>query len=261
MYEKDLYPDIEKFLTRNKNCLPEYVGTELALKRGERSLRADVFGVSNGDEKIVHLCEGKKEMKHRSFGKVVGEALELLKYADFVYVFGSIERFREEDLEDQISKCEKFGIGILSVITNDGDTEVKELHEPRRNNIAKLDKREVLLRIFVKNIVSQKPIANIIFQAAFEYINLHRDSEVERDCVRFIDVYNSIFSDEQFKERVRRVVGEDHTLEDRDVRKEFQRSCTKSRYIWIDRRSDILYDKICFTEEGLERGKSPILLM
>jgi len=31
-----------------KNCLPEYVGTELSLKGGEKSLRADVFDVSNG---------------------------------------------------------------------------------------------------------------------------------------------------------------------------------------------------------------------
>jgi hypothetical protein len=32
MNERDLYPAIEKILTRNKNCLPEYVGTELSLK-------------------------------------------------------------------------------------------------------------------------------------------------------------------------------------------------------------------------------------
>ena len=35
----------------------------------------------------------KKELKRRSFGKVVGEAVELLKYADYVYVFGSTESF------------------------------------------------------------------------------------------------------------------------------------------------------------------------
>jgi hypothetical protein len=46
---------------------------------------------------------------------VVGEAVERLKYADFVSVFGSIESFKEDDLEDQISKCETLGIGILSV--------------------------------------------------------------------------------------------------------------------------------------------------
>ena len=70
-----------------KNCPAEYVGTELSLKRGKTSLRADVFGVSksNQDEPIIFLCEGKRELTRRSFGKVVGEAVELLKYADYVY--------------------------------------------------------------------------------------------------------------------------------------------------------------------------------
>ena len=80
MHEKDRYSAVEKFLKTQKNCLAEYVGTELSLKRGKTSLRADVFGVSksNQDERIIYLCEGKK-----GFGKVVGEAVELLKYADY----------------------------------------------------------------------------------------------------------------------------------------------------------------------------------
>ena len=87
MHEKDLYPTVEIFLKTQKNCPAEYVGTELSLKRGKTSLRADVFGVSksNQDEPIIFLCEGKRELKRRSFGKVVGEAVELLKYADYVY--------------------------------------------------------------------------------------------------------------------------------------------------------------------------------
>ena len=51
MREKELYPVVEKFLKHQKNCLPEYVGSELSLKRGKTSLRADVFGVSNEGEK------------------------------------------------------------------------------------------------------------------------------------------------------------------------------------------------------------------
>nr|QNO56316.1 hypothetical protein HFIEAGJK_00033 [Methanosarcinales archaeon ANME-1 ERB7] len=62
MHEKDLYPAAEKFLKHQKNCLSEYVGTELSLKRGKTSLRADVFGVSNQDGKTLYLCEGKKEL-------------------------------------------------------------------------------------------------------------------------------------------------------------------------------------------------------
>ena len=119
MHEKELYPLVETFLKSKKNCLSEYVGNELSLKRGKKSIRADVFGVSNQDGKTLYLCEGKKELKRRSFGKVVGEAVELLKSADYVYIFGSTESFEKEDLEDQISKCERLGIGILSVNFNE----------------------------------------------------------------------------------------------------------------------------------------------
>ncbi|MHC1593785.1 MAG: hypothetical protein ACXQT2_00510 [Methanotrichaceae archaeon] len=257
MHEKDLYPAVEQFLKTQKNCPSEYVGTELSLKRGDKSLRADVFGVSNKGEKTIYLCEGKKELKYRSFDKVVGEAVELFKYADYVYVFGSLERFEREDLEDQISKCERLGIGILSVNINEEGSVVKELLKARRNKVEKQDKKEVLLRVFIKD--TEKPISNIIFQAAFEYINLNRDIEVKTPCVRYIDVFNSIFSDEEFKERVRRVIGH-HTLTDRDVRAEFQRRYSSSPYIRIERKADILDDTICFTEEGLRKGKSPILL-
>ena len=41
MHEKYLYPAVEKFLKTQKNCLSEYVGSELSLKRGKTSLRAE----------------------------------------------------------------------------------------------------------------------------------------------------------------------------------------------------------------------------
>ena len=257
MHEKDLYPAVQTFLKLQKNCLSEYVGNELSLKRGKKSIRADVFGVSNQDGKTLYLCEGKKELKRRSFGKVVGEAVELLKYADYVYVFGSTESFETEDLEDQISKCERLGIGILSVNFNENGGVVKELLEARRNSVDKQDKKEVLLRVFVKD--TDKPISEIIFQTAFEYVKSNCDIGKEAPCVRFIDVYNCIFSGEEFKERVRSVIGP-HTLEAVDVRAEFQRRYGKSPYIWIDKSTGRLHDNICFTEEGLKNGKSPILL-
>jgi len=257
MHEKDLYPVVETFLKHQKSCIPEYVGTELSLKRGKTSLRADVFGVSNQDEPLIYLCEGKKELNRRCFGKVVGEAIELQKYADYVYVFGSTASFEAEDVEDQISKCETLGIGILSVNFNESGEVVKELLEARRNNIDKQDKKEVALRVFVKE--NDKPISEIIFQTAFEYVKSNCDIEEEMPCVSFIDVYNSISADEEFKERVRRVIGH-HTLTDRDVRREFQRRYGNSRYVRIERKADILDDIICFTEEGLRKVKRPILL-
>jgi len=41
MHGKDLYPAVEKFLKTQKNCLSEYVGCELSLKRGKTNLRAE----------------------------------------------------------------------------------------------------------------------------------------------------------------------------------------------------------------------------
>ena len=63
MLKKDLYPAVEDFLKTQKNCLAEYVGTELSLKSGKKLMRADVFGVSNEGEKAIYLCEGKRELK------------------------------------------------------------------------------------------------------------------------------------------------------------------------------------------------------
>ena len=105
------------------------------------------------------------------------------------------ESFETDDLEDQISKCETLGIGILSVNFNENAGVVKELLEARRNNVDKPDKKEVLLRVFVKDI--DKPISEIIFQTAFEYVKLNCDIAEEMSGVRFIDVYNRIFSDEK----------------------------------------------------------------
>ena len=34
LYEKNMYPAVEKFLRTQKNCLSEYVGNELSLRRG-----------------------------------------------------------------------------------------------------------------------------------------------------------------------------------------------------------------------------------
>ncbi len=41
LHEKALYPAVQTFLKHQKNCLSEYVGTELSLKRGKTSLRAE----------------------------------------------------------------------------------------------------------------------------------------------------------------------------------------------------------------------------
>ena len=43
MYEKELYPAVEKFLKAQKNCLSEYVGSELSLKRGKNKRTCSNF--------------------------------------------------------------------------------------------------------------------------------------------------------------------------------------------------------------------------
>jgi hypothetical protein len=103
----------------------------------------------------------------------------------FINVFGSTESFEDEDVEDQISKCERLGIGILSVNFNENGGVVKELLEVRRKNVDKQDKKEVSLRVFVKDI--DKPISEIIFQTSFEYVKLNCDIGEEMPCVRYID--------------------------------------------------------------------------
>jgi len=42
---------VVEILEAQKNCLSEYVGSELFLKRGKTHLRAAMFGVSNKGEK------------------------------------------------------------------------------------------------------------------------------------------------------------------------------------------------------------------
>ena len=73
---------------------------------------------------------------------------------------------------------------------------VKELLEALRNNVDKQAKKEVLLRVYVKDI--DKPISEIIFQTAFEYVKSNCDIRAKMPCVRFIYVYESIFGDEEF---------------------------------------------------------------
>ena len=59
MHEKDLYPSVEKFLKTKKNCLSEYVGSELSLKRGKTRLRVERVAEELG------LVDKLKELRRR----------------------------------------------------------------------------------------------------------------------------------------------------------------------------------------------------
>ena len=67
---------------------------------------------SNQGEKTIYLCEGKKELKRRSFGKVVGEAVEILKSkimsTFFRRVIGIIAAYKLEPLFHGIVILEPF---------------------------------------------------------------------------------------------------------------------------------------------------------
>ena len=176
-----MYPAVENFLKTQKSCLAEYVGTELSLKRGGK-LRVDVFGISDEGKKIIYLCEGKKDLRsRRSFSAVIGDARAIQSYGDYVYVFGS-GNLDADDFEDQISNCKTYGIGILSVDLSREEMVVHEVLEAQRQEVGKRDKKEVSLRVFIRDV--NTPIADIIFQTAYEYINRE-----QTHCVSFIDVY------------------------------------------------------------------------
>lgn len=252
-----MYPLIKNFLVENKDCCQDYSGFELHIPNGKSKLRADVYGVTNGSDKSIFLCEGKRDI-NRSFGKVVGEAIELLKFGNFVYVFGPSDGFDFES-NDQIEKCRTLGIGVLIV---DWDSKVvKEVLSPQANNIQRMVKKEILLRIFLKDL--KKPISKLIFQGGYEFILNNRDTEKELPCVRYLDVYNSIFVDESIKDLIRKIIDtptRHHTLIDRDVRKAFQSGFGRSPLVNIQKSNDKLEDIICYTKEGIGNVRAPILL-
>jgi len=134
MHEKDLYPAVEDFLKHQKSCLAEYVGTELSLKRGGKP-RIDVFGISDEGKKIIYLCEGKKDLSsRRNFSAAIRDATAIQSYGDYVYVFGS-GNLDAEYFENQISKCERLGIGILSVDVSREEMVVHEVLEAQRQAV------------------------------------------------------------------------------------------------------------------------------
>lgn len=171
--EKELYPFVEDFLKQKMSCFEEYVGNELSLGV-DTKMRADVFGVSKiNEESTVYLLEGKLKLESRiQFSKVFCEVIPLLDYADYVYIFGipDDENFKGRN-KKYFEICKLLGIGIL-VLNENGD--VKEYLKPKRNIIEKLDKKELLFRIFLKQII-RSPIANIILQSTYEYIHLNHN--------------------------------------------------------------------------------------
>jgi len=252
--EKDLYPLVEDYLMRNKSCYKEYVGNELFMG-SDRQMRADVFGISQDNgEKIIYLLEGKLRLKGRgNFSKVLCEAIPLLEFADFVYIFGISS---EEDFKSVNKKyydiCKLLGIGIL-LFDEDGD--MIEILMPDKNVVEKFDKKEMIFRIFTKNI-DKSPISMLILQATYEFIKLKDDG----NCAQFIEIYNSLFVEKDYKKRLKETLSKDYSLNEIGMRKAFQKDFGESDLVNIRRMNRAVDDYICITENGRKIVSEAILL-
>lgn len=251
--EKDLYCFVEDYLIKNKACIPEYVGNELHLGQ-DKKIRVDNYGLSKiNDEKIIYFLEGKLRLDGRiRFSKVLCEAMPLLEYADFVYIFGIPAKDFEEKNKRYIDVCKLLGIGILFL---DEHGNIREFLEPKRNIIHKLEKKEMLFRIFIKK-NSRSPIASLIFQSTYEYSQKY-DSN---NCVQYIEVYNALLPNKEYLQILKRILTKNHALDELGVRKVFQNEFSKSDLVEIQPMNRRLDDYICITKNGLKLVKKPILL-
>jgi len=77
MQEKELYPAVGKFLKTQKNCLSEYVGTELSLKRGKTSLRVE--GVAEELGLVDKLMELRRRVKEERGNEIKGTFYGILR--------------------------------------------------------------------------------------------------------------------------------------------------------------------------------------
>ena len=179
--------------------------------------------------------------------------MPLLEYADYVYIFGiPTEDFVEKN-KRYIEVCKLLGIGILFL---DGNGNIQEFLEPKKNRIQKLEKKEILFRIFIKK-KSKSPIAkSLIFQSIYEYIQKY-DSN---NCVQYIEVYNALLPNSDYLEILNRILKKNHPLSDLGMRKAFQNEFNKSDLIEIQPMNRRVDDYICITKKGLKNVKHPILL-
>ncbi len=253
MEEKDLYPHIKEFLCKNKDCVNEYVGNELSF----RDFRTDVYGVSIDDDrnKIIYLLEGKLWLDGRNiFSKVLAETSYLDSYADYIYIFGKTKD-NFEKVSSSIKECQDKGIGILVV---DDNNEVYEFLKAKKRNIDNFNKKETLFRIFNKNFRSKDQktfIADFILQTTYEYT-----LKTNEKCVKFIEIYNALFSNNEYRTILRKILGKKHLLNEIGMRSAFQKEYNKSDFIKIRDGNQRIEDLLCINEKTLEIIKPPILL-
>lgn len=247
--EADLYPIIEDFLIKEKDCFVDYVGTELPLGK---MVRVDVFGVKHDQGEIItYLLEGKLILDKKPFGRVIFESIPCLKYANYTYVFGKRTDNFEMNNEKYIEECKVKGIGILLI---DENKQINEYLEPKKIEPNKFSNKEAVYRIF--NGTVSKPIADFIFQAFYEYT-----IKTNENCAKFIEVYNHLFSDENYKKILRKILKGKHVLNEIGMRKAFEQEYGKSYYVGIDNSGKSrIEDKICKNDKTDKKTKPLILL-
>lgn len=145
--------------------------------------------------------------------------------------------------------CRLLGIGIL-ILNKNGD--IKEILSPERNEIDVLSKKEMIYRIFLKD--TEMPISSIILQACYEY-----KLKTEENCVQYLELYNSLFSNEKYKILLNKVLKK-HGLTKMGMRREFQKVYGETDLIEVQKMNRRLDDYICITNKGEELGKEPVLL-
>lgn len=240
---------VENFLRKDKGCFKEYVGSELSFG----NFRADIYGISYDSvgKPLIYLLEGKTKLDGRHFfSKVISETVPLTSYAEIIYVFGSwVENF-EENNKEYIEDCKTRGTGILLIDENNA---VYEYLSPIINNIDSVSKKETIYRIFNRTV--DKPIADFMYQAAYEYIK-----NTNEKCAKFIDIYRSLFSNKENREILYKILKGKHVLSDIGMRKAFQTVYGSSYYIGIIKGPKRIEDRICINDKTLEKIKHPILL-
>ncbi len=244
-----MYHLVETFLINDKGCFEDYVGSELSFGR----FRADVFGVSYDSEKksLIYLLEGKNKLDGRdSFSKVILETIPLKEYAEIIYVFGRMVNNFEENNIEYIEECKSRGIGILLI---DENKVVYEYLEAKKNEINSLSKKESIFRIF--NCSVNKPIADFIFQAAYEYIKYTNEK-----CVKYIDIYNALLPNGEYKEILNKILKGKHVLNAIGMRQAFEVVYGSSYYVTIIKGGKRIKDQICLNNRTMEKIKPPILL-
>lgn len=246
--EKDLYPIIEDFLIKEKDCFKDYVGTELPLGN---KVRVDVYGVKNEQEKIItYLLEGKLYLDKKPFGNVIFESISCLDYANYTYVFGKKTDNFESNNEKYIEECQAKGMGILLI---DGNKQVEEYLEPKKIITNNFSNKEAVFRIFNRTV--EKPIADFILQATYElYL------KTNNKCAKFIDIYNALFSKEEYKEILNRILKGEHVLNEQGMRGAFQRVYGPSYYVGITGTGKRIENQICINDKTKEKVKPAILL-